>query len=106
MTACLAWAVRKARARLAQYRLAEGRGEGLRRVRRYALNILIALDQLGNVLAGGNNPDETISSTVGRKAIEERRWALLAERVIDWLFLRLTGQAGHCRANIEWDEFN
>ena len=24
---------------------------------RYALNLLIALDQLGNVLLGGNNPD-------------------------------------------------
>ena len=70
----------------------------------YAARLLIALDQFGNVLAGGDNPDETISSAVGRKALAGRRWALLAERVIDALFLRLTGERGHCRANIEWDE--
>lgn len=70
----------------------------------YAARILLALDQLGNVLLGGNNPDETISSAIGRKAMQGRRWALVAERIIDWLFLRLTGEAGHCRANIEWDE--
>lgn len=23
---------------------------------------------------------------------------------IDWLFYRAFGEAGHCRANIEWDE--
>ena len=34
-------------------------------IRRYILNNLIALDQWGNVLLGGNNPDETISSAVG-----------------------------------------
>lgn len=37
-------------------------------MRRYLLNALIALDQLGNALLAGNNPDETISSAVGRKA--------------------------------------
>lgn len=68
------------------------------------LRILIALDQLGNVLLGGDNPDETISSAVGRKAMQGRRWAQAAESIIDWLFLRLTGEPGHCRANIEWDE--
>lgn len=35
-------------------------------IRRYILNNLIALDQWGNVLLGGNNPDETISSAVAR----------------------------------------
>lgn len=35
-------------------------------MKRYLLNALIALDQLGNVLLGGNNPDETISSAVAR----------------------------------------
>jgi len=70
----------------------------------YAARILLAIDQLGNVLLGGDNPDETISSAIGRKAIEGRRWALAAECVIDWLFLRLTGETGHCRTHIEWDE--
>lgn len=70
-------------------------------IRRYLLNALVALDQLGNVLLGGNNPDETISSAVGRKAMAGRRWALIAERAIDWLFYNLTGERGHCRAKIE-----
>lgn len=67
---------------------------------RYARNLLIALDQWFNVLFGGNNPDETISSAVGRKAMAGRKWALVAETIIDWLFERLTGEVGHCRANI------
>lgn len=71
---------------------------------KYALRFLIAIDQLGNVILGGDNPDETISSAVGRKAIEGRKWALLAERAIDWLFWRITGARGHCRANVEYDE--
>ena len=71
---------------------------------RYALNVLIAVDQLGNVLLGGNNPDETISSAVGRKAIKGARWAMATERVIDWIFERLGDGPGHCRRNIEWDE--
>lgn len=70
----------------------------------YLARLLIAVDQLGNVLCGGNNPDETISSAVGRKAIRGARWALVVERVIDGLFYWLTGEVGHCRANIEWDE--
>ena len=72
----------------------------------YFARLLVALDQLGNVLIGGNNPDETISSAVGRKAARGVRWARLAERVIDWLFERVTGERGHCRANIEWEEVN
>lgn len=66
-------------------------------MKRYVINLLIALDQLGNVLAGGNNPDETISSAVGRKAIQGRAWALFTERHIDCLFNRLTGEVAHCR---------
>jgi len=69
-------------------------------MRRYAYNLLIAFDQLGNVLLGGDNPDETISSAVGRKAVAGRRWALVAERGIDWLFRHLTGEIGHCRNRI------
>lgn len=70
-------------------------------MRRYLLNALIALDQLGNALLAGNNPDETISSAVGRKAAAGRRWAVLAERTIDWLFFHLAGERGHCRNSIE-----
>lgn len=73
-------------------------------MRRYLLNLLIAFDQWANCLFGGNNPDETISSAVGRKAIAGRKWALVAERVIDALFRALGDAPGHCRRMIEWDE--
>ena len=66
-------------------------------VKRYALNFLIAIDQLGNVLLAGDDPDETISSAVGRKAMAGRKWALIAERAINWMFNRLTGETDHCR---------
>jgi hypothetical protein len=76
---------------------------------------LIAIDQLAAVgttfftfvlFARGPapNPDETISSRVGRNAAKGKRWALWCERVIDWGALRLAGQRGHCRASIELDE--
>lgn len=70
---------------------------------RYIRNLLISIDQLGNALGGGD-ADETISSRVGKAALAGRRWALLMERVIDWLFLQVTGERDHCRASIEWDE--
>lgn len=76
---------------------------------------LIAIDQLAHVgvcfwtfvvLDRGPCPvaDETISSRVGRAASKGHRWAIAAEACIDWLFLRLCGQAKHCRSHIEWDE--
>lgn len=64
----------------------------------YLMNVLIALDQLGNAVTGGD-PDETISSRVGKQASLGGWWALRAEWVIDLIF----GQ-GHCRRNIENDE--
>ncbi len=72
-------------------------------MRRYLLNLLIACDQWANCLLGGNNPDETISSAVGRRAVRGVRWALHAERAINALFSAL-GEPDHCRRSIEWDE--
>lgn len=71
-------------------------------VRRYLLNILISIDQFVNTVFGGS-PDETISSAVGRKAIEGRRWALILESIINPIFAVL-GDDNHCRKRIEWDE--
>lgn len=75
---------------------------------------LVAWDQLAMVgtcfftfvlLGRGKAPneDETISSRVGRAAIRGKRWALVCEAVIDWIFARL-GERGHCRNAVEWDE--
>lgn len=72
-------------------------------MKRYLLNLLIAIDQGGNAFFGGN-PDETISSRVGRAALREVRGALTLRSIIDWLFLNLTGERDHCANSIEWDE--
>lgn len=66
--------------------------------RSYWIRLLIAVDQLGNTLTGGD-PDETISSRVGKAAVAGSKWGLRAEAVIDWLFWE-----GHCRECIEADE--
>lgn len=66
-------------------------------MRRYLINLLIAIDQLGNVVLGGDNPDETISSAVGRRALAGRRWAVIAAAAIDALAFRLAGERNHCR---------
>lgn len=65
----------------------------------YLLRILVSIDQLGNTVCDGN-PDETISSRVGRNAIAGKKWALIAEKVINALF-SLLGQKNHCRSHIE-----
>lgn len=62
--------------------------------------ILIALDQLGNVLFGGNNPRETISSAVGRKAVEGRRLFIVLEALINVPFAFM-GERNHCERRIE-----
>ena len=65
----------------------------------YWLNILIAIDQLGNTIAGGN-PDNTISGRVGFFASDLHKsnikgyWKAL-ERIIDVTFAPLQGP-GHC----------
>lgn len=83
----------------------------IRRLLAWLRELLIALDQLAHVVLGGPkywivggpvpSADETISSKVGRMAIRGKRWALVAERVIDWLFELLGEQPGHCRREIE-----
>ncbi len=73
-------------------------------IRQYIRNVLLGLDQLANVVLGADNVDETISSSVGRKAAEGRRWAIAVEGVIDLIFALLFNQRHHCAANIEFDE--
>ena len=65
----------------------------------YCLNFfirwpLLCLDQGVNTLLGGQ-PWETISSSVGKQAIQGVHWALVVEKVIDFVM-----GAGHCRRDI------
>lgn len=73
------------------------------RVGRWVKRMLVGMDQLANAICFGN-PDETISSRVGRGARKGNWLAIGLEPVIDALFWLLTRQWGHCRNNIEWDE--
>ena len=64
----------------------------------YLLNFLIAIDQLVNAILGGR-PDHTISGRIGYHAMHGKIWALILEKVINWIFF----DRNHCRDNIEWD---
>lgn len=67
-------------------------------VKRYLWNLLIALDQLGNALAGGF-PDETISSRAGKCARKGgSHFCHFLCRLLN-LF-----QDNHCERSIEADE--
>jgi hypothetical protein len=66
------------------------------KVGKYFFNILVALDQLGNTLLGGD-PDETISSRSGKNE-NRKRWAYFLCRALHWI------DADHCKKSIEEDE--
>ena len=64
------------------------------RVQHWLLQLLIAIDQLGNALLGGW-ADETLSSRAWRTEQKGRVLGQLLRPVIDGLF-RLIGQKSHC----------
>ncbi|WP_454731500.1 MULTISPECIES: hypothetical protein [Cupriavidus] len=66
-------------------------------MRKYLLNLLIAIDQGANTLLGGD-PDETISSRAGKGQAEGKRWACVLCRFLDWF------ERGHCTKSIERNE--
>ena len=71
---------------------------------KYLLNLAISIDQLGNVLVGGD-PDETISSRLGK--IERKhggkvpRWRIFS-RFLIWSLDKI--DKDHCEDAIEEDE--
>lgn len=66
-------------------------------MKRYFLNILIAIDQFINTIVGGD-PDETISSRVGkRRDNREVFWAKVVDKIFFW-------QENHTIESIEVDE--
>ncbi|MGE4539195.1 MAG: hypothetical protein AB7D37_19170 [Desulfovibrio sp.] len=68
------------------------------RLERYFWNVLLGLDQFLSVLTGGD-PDETVSSRVGKASAAGSRIGRVLEICLDGVF-----GAGHCRASIEADE--
>lgn len=74
----------------------------VKRVFKYLFNVLIAIDQLFNVLLLNGKPDHTISGRVGYKSLTTGKWYwLLLEKAINTLFFF---DKDHCRTSIEWDE--
>lgn len=74
----------------------------------YARSVLIAIDQLGNAIAGGN-PDCTISGRIGyfsQKAVHPAvfYWLFL-QIIVDLTFYPWDGE-GHCRQSYEKEKFN
>ena len=78
----------------------------MRKIAKWLWNVLVAIDQLGNTIAGGN-PDITISARVGYFANKsnDRRfyyyWRCL-EAVIDFTFYPLDGSK-HCLQALQGD---
>lgn len=68
----------------------------------YIMRVLIAIDQLVNVVVLNGSPDHTISGRVGYKSMStgKRRWRW-AESFIDTLFFF---EPDHCSRSIEHDE--
>lgn len=76
-------------------------------MKRYLLNVLVALDQLVSAIFFGD-PDETISSRLGKAVrgdygrLQAAFWWPVA-KLVDLVFLPLDGP-DHCRRMIEEDE--
>lgn len=64
-------------------------------MRRYLLNILIGIDQLGNAILGGD-PDETISSRCAKAAYGSGFWRL--GQILEAI------DPGHLARTVERDE--
>lgn len=62
----------------------------------YFRRLFVAVDQLANVILGGNE-DETISSRIGKDAQRGRKFACVLCRVLHWL------DPFHCEKAIERD---
>lgn len=63
----------------------------------WALNVLIALDQLGNSMLRGD-PDETISSRAAKAELRGKKWGCLLCKFLDKL------DPDHCKKSLELDE--
>ena len=61
-------------------------------LKKYLLNILLALDFVGNALTGGD-PEETISSRIGKKMAKEKNCYICA--ALCWLLDKMDRR--HCK---------
>ena len=72
---------------------------------KYGFNIAVSIDQLGNVIMLGD-PDETISSRLGRAILSGRpKWFVPSfAALVDFIFYKLDNQESHCLNSIEHEK--
>ena len=71
---------------------------------KYGYNLMVAFDQLGNALAGGN-PDVTISARIGynTEAASIKWWIWIALKyIVNFTFFPFDGK-DHCKKAYHWD---
>lgn len=66
-------------------------------MKKYIWNLLISLDQLLNTIFWGD-PDETISSRMGKRAAKGDKFGLIVCKILNFF------DEGHCQKSIEIDE--
>jgi hypothetical protein len=64
----------------------------------YFYNVMLAFDELGNALTGGD-PGETISSRAGKAREQGQEWACVLCAFLAWVT-----QTNHCQQSIEPNE--
>ena len=70
----------------------------------YIYNLALSIDQFINTIILGD-PDDSISGRCGRAMRGEPKWWVKPLRdFIDWLFLVLFNEVGHCANAIEPEE--
>jgi hypothetical protein len=76
-------------------------------IKKAGFNMLVSVDQFGNVVLLGD-PDETISSRTGRAVMSERPvWFIkYLHASIDKMFHILIGQKNHCVDAVEKEDHN
>lgn len=65
---------------------------------RYAMNALVALDNLVNACVFLGDPDETISSAAYKGRLRGHKGWTLLDKILDWI------DPGHGAKVVEWDE--
>ena len=65
---------------------------------RYAMNALVALDNLVNSCVFLGDPDETISSAAYKGRLRGHKGWTLLDKILDWI------DPGHGAKVVEWDE--
>lgn len=66
-------------------------------VKKYIWNLLVSIDQLFNAIFGGD-PDETISSRMGKRARKGDRLGIFICKILNFF------DEGHCERVAEYDE--